>query len=550
MMAKKASVSKPKLKKSLPDHLVLAVDDPLMDGLLRAGIGGLAATLHAMERDKKWKRPETESWSSGDWPWTIASDHLVIRFPKPDAVIEVLQPIFEYAFRIDAEEMIDLPSIFPSNNTDPVYRSQLQRGLLLTFLQHGKSRNGAKADVEKRTADDKQRAYSYRPIYSYKHQRGYEDLIDTRTGGLTEKIGELPGTLYPGAAVRHNAYAGYTKQEATAAQLLAGYFSAIGTLSLPINRGSAVLLVPEPTDLKVFANYRAKITPKDALSCCIGGTGDAVMQVYARMRSEEEIKEKRVLVSTVHAYLFRPTAWAKQQKSRVDAITVAPLDDRQIEIFEYARAHFQPRQVVRKEIVKGAKGQPNQGQETWFYSDSIVRPLIAENLANNRYWFSGFSRLFVENDPANGKPLRDRLLFEKKGLLEMTQSNVWDHEGHQALVRSVHHALRGRYGRIASENEKNPVAMRNRFRGEYDRLRLAFSGAKTADQFRQAICDLFSRVPANTELQANWTSVLPMLDDRNWQHARDLALLAMASYSGKGDKELLQDEEVALSESA
>jgi CRISPR-associated protein Cas8a1/Csx13 len=79
---------------------------------------------------------------------------------------------------------------------------------------------------------------------------------------------------------------------------------------------------------------------------------------------------------------------------------------------------------------------------------------------------------------------------------------------------------------------------------------LAFSGAKTADQFRQAICDLFSRVPANTELQANWTSVLPMLDERNWRHARDLALLAMASYSGKGDKELSQDEEVALSESA
>ena len=32
----------------------------------------------------------------------------------------------------------------------------------------------------------------------------------------------------------------------------------------------------------------------------------------------------------------------------------------------------------------------------------------------------------------------------------------------------------------------NPVAMRNRFSGEYDKWRLAFAGAKTPDQFRKA----------------------------------------------------------------
>jgi CRISPR-associated protein Cas8a1/Csx13 len=82
--------------------------------------------------------------------------------------------------------------------------------------------------------------------------------------------------------------------------------------------------------------------------------------------------------------------------------------------------------------------------------------------------------------------------------------------------------------------------MQNRFRGEYDRWRLAFSGAKTADQFRHSICDLFSRVPANKELQANWTEVLPWLDESGWQHARDLALLALASYQGKGDKDVAE----------
>ena len=124
----------------------------------------------------------------------------------------------------------------------------------------------------------------------------------------------------------------------------------------------------------------------------------------------------------------------------------------------------------------------------------------------------------------------------------MIKADVWDKPGQMALVKAVHHALRGRYGQIAGETANQKAAMQNRFRGEYDRWRLAFSGAKTADQFRHSICDLFSRVPANKELQANWTDVLPWLDESGWQHARDLSLLALASYQGKGDKELTASE--------
>jgi CRISPR-associated protein Cas8a1/Csx13 len=77
--------------------------------------------------------------------------------------------------------------------------------------------------------------------------------------------------------------------------------------------------------------------------------------------------------------------------------------------------------------------------------------------------------------------------------------------------------------------------MRNRFAGEYDRWRLAFAGAKTADQFRKALCDLFSRAGGNQVLQQRWQDVLPMLRTQNWQHARDLALLALCSYQGRGE---------------
>jgi CRISPR-associated protein Cas8a1/Csx13 len=43
---------------------------------------------------------------------------------------------------------------------------------------------------------------------------------------------------------------------------------------------------------------------------------------------------------------------------------------------------------------------------------------------------------------------------------------------------------------------------------------------------------LFSRSRWNASLQAGWEQVLPVLR-RDWQLARDLALLGLASYAGK-----------------
>ena len=112
----------------------------------------------------------------------------------------------------------------------------------------------------------------------------------------------------------------------------------------------------------------------------------------------------------------------------------------------------------------------------------------------------------------------------------IADDTMWDTAGERIVVQAVHEALRGRYAQIADENKNNPVAMRNRFGGEYERWRLAFAGSKTADQFRRSLCDLFSRAGRNQVLQKQWAEVLPMLRAGNWQHARDLALLALCSY--------------------
>lgn len=129
----------------------------------------------------------------------------------------------------------------------------------------------------------------------------------------------------------------------------------------------------------------------------------------------------------------------------------------------------------------------------------------------------------------------------------MTEKIEWDEPGEGAVVRAVHESLRRRYGQIASESKGKGGAMKNRWSGEYDRWRLAFAGAKTPEQFRKALCDLFSRAGLNPVLQEEWKKLLPMLSNARWQLTRDLALLGLASYTGKGASEI---EEVKAAETS
>jgi CRISPR-associated protein Cas8a1/Csx13 len=80
--------------------------------------------------------------------------------------------------------------------------------------------------------------------------------------------------------------------------------------------------------------------------------------------------------------------------------------------------------------------------------------------------------------------------------------------------------------------------MKNRMKREYERLRLGFSGAKTADGLRHALADLWSRAGSNSVLKETWPQVLPMLTSDKWELTRDLALVALASYQGKEQEDI------------
>jgi CRISPR-associated protein Cas8a1/Csx13 len=120
----------------------------------------------------------------------------------------------------------------------------------------------------------------------------------------------------------------------------------------------------------------------------------------------------------------------------------------------------------------------------------------------------------------------------------------WQDRGEEQLVRAVHDAMGWRFHAIKQEIGYEPKsgagkdAYWNRRDRQMQRWRLAFAGAKTPDDVRNALTEMWSRSAPNAVLKRSWATVLPLLcDERRWKLNRDLALLALASYGNPKSEE-------------
>jgi CRISPR-associated protein Cas8a1/Csx13 len=537
-----------KVTSTAPDHLTMNLFAPGMSALHRAGLGGLACTLKAMERQyaagtlRNDKLPAP--YEDDNPPWKIDEQTVTLQFRKPEKAGKYFEKLFGYAFEVRKDGLISLPGQYDIEPSAAVL-ADLQAGLTLTFLQHGRVRTLAKesstASYDPEGEGLPALIVQFRKCSRFKHQGGWKDFVD-KNGCLVSGMLKVDGPLSPGAVVRHVQYTADTAAEDPPQRMLPLYFAIIGCLPLPVNRGVAALLVPDVENLMDFIYDRPAMTPTTAKQCLIASAADAALQAQIRLRAKHEVHGSAI--PGCYAMTFRPTPWASQQKSRVETIYVPRGDDRVLNRFERALASLPTRVVTRttRETTRRGRRKIISEREEAFRADSIVRPLVAENLALGQPWYHGFLKLMTRTNPATNKPYRNQLSFERKGLHDMiSDETMWDTAGEKTVVQAVHEAMRCRYGQIANENKNNPVAMKNRFSGEYDKWRLAFAGAKTVDQFRKALCDLFSRAGSNSVLKQSWQEVLPMLQANTWQQARDLALLGLCSYQGRSESET--DEE-------
>lgn len=525
------------------DKLVLRLDEPGMTSMLRAGLGGLAASLYAL------------SWPARNHDW-----HQRIALGPGYAIVEprqitlvwgdsgpepVIRALFAASFKI-REGVIYLPGMFdPAKPFDLSLVVAVQNALKLTFLQHGKSTKKAGEPVVKTVQpdDDKTVLVSVQPYAGFAHQEAWQDAITSFKTGV-----QLAGWANPGAVGRHNAYSD-TELTYSPSQTIATLFSIVGCVSYQVSGDAAAgaLVVPVPMDLVAFARARSRMLARPS-DVHVAGTSDAVLSASLALEAD---KHEHRSIARMEGVTLRATAWASQQKSRVQTMRLLNDSDKQyetmLEVYREVRHTLKTRIIERKAPPKEAKRGAKKNdvpQEAlgYFASVSALRGFIAENLAAGNRWYQGFATAKVGvKKPRYLHQYRQQdnlgALFpwEKEGLWTMIEKTP---DPDKILVVSIHTALRQRFGAIWDETKNLPKQTRdNRLQGERERWRLAFAKAKTADQTRGALADLWSRAGTNKELREHWKDILPLLKSNEWARVRDLALVALASYRSKNEEE-------------
>ena len=508
-----------------PIVLSIGLFDPGMGLLHRAGLGGLAATLESLN-DRPSSKKHLESIGTR-WEY----DDAAVRFTWTDPLKlkDSLKSLYEYGLGLNPEGLISLPGTHDENGMSryqnvPEVLAELQRGLSLTLLQFGPNRKSKGNQTKSYEQDNKRVQFQHQELIGFTHRSAWESLLNSK-GGLASTV-EVPGTIAPGFAQRHVAHPS-TKIEQPPGHAMALHFALVGTLSLAIDTKTGVLVIPDVQNLTSFVSVRDRLLPRRIKDCQVTGYEDAALLMAIRFRYAE--KGHALGMPRCMAIQFATKAWNDKQKSRaavldIDLERLSSGDEDRLDLFDKAAARFPARIATAKPTKKNEEPQS-------FWAKSVARPLIAENIARGRPWYENFRRLVVAEAGKTDEQRVRALSYEAKGLQAMLENLE---EDAKTLVDSIHQAMRGRFAEIADQNKNNATAMGNRMDRQRQRWRLAFANAKTADEVREALADMWSRGGNNESLRQGWQTLLPMfLEEERWRLLRDLALLALSSYKSK-----------------
>lgn len=505
-----------KVKKPAADggELAIRLADPGMTFLHRAGLAGLWMTLRALKEESGSATLEGGSWE-------CARDAVTFRYAGDGKAF--FKVLLARSFRLDAEGRFHFPALGePADGVEAA--AILQEAVLGTFLQHGKKeiRVADPASNPKGlvncTIDDAGILYRFRRVKSYAHQTADFDPSDPM---------KIAGWQYPGGAVRHSGLGGATALAEPPGRALSLLYAPIGAIYFEIRRRGVrlrprfALVVPEIDDLERYAAARELCTLKGqgVKRLTVSGPAVAGLRVLERIEAARLVAGVASLSCRVVAFGTLP--WSSQQKSRMRVMRVVAGSMSELRTFRIADAAFKTRTVTAK------KGDA-------FLDVPMMPDLAAGNATRGRPWWEGFSE-FVSD-----KEIREHVFrYEKEGLVSlMRNAESWPEGPEQAFVKACHEAWRRRLGRISEKAGRQAGSFKDQAAREFERLRVLFSRCKNAASLREAVVDFWARGGGGNEaLQDHWRETFALFDERNWRKAKDLALLALASYRSESKPE-------------
>ncbi|MGL5942140.1 MAG: type I-MYXAN CRISPR-associated Cas8a1/Cmx1 [Waterburya sp.] len=459
----------------------------------RAGITGLALALSVIN-------PNDVPFS-----WEVTEDAVNLFWDCSDR--EAVLSLLQQTYRLQ-DGYLDVPAL----NLDSQGKYTFTKGVVGVFLQHQQQRTFSDGSVSKSFQIDEGQpeiTVNYKPIVDCYYTK--EINVFTKKGQFNTNI-QVKSQHLPGLeeCFVHGAYKETHKGFLSLLFLpLACSYFQLPFVKHPDSKKKTLvptyaIVIPEVTNILAWSERRKKLsgkttyTYKNFLAQDAGETG---LRLLLQEKLLEDLNSFRI--QSCEVYKIGPQQWNVQQIALKQAIYRISVSDEILDLYDSAFQFFKPQ--VRT----------NDKGETWL-AISKVLPWLCDNLIIGKPWYSGFYEWKKQNE-----------LYERKGLISMSQYL-------DALEQKLFDAVQGAFGLYRwKQREQAKSQNRDPDYGQItDKVVYRFQRPSTQQEFASALVQFLSQ-NRSTSILGKGQEIYSWIHGKNWKQARDLALLAIATYESK-----------------
>lgn len=477
-------------------ELTLSIFDPNTLLPHRAGIAGLALALSAINLDDV------------PFTWEVTKDTVKLSWECTDK--EAVLSLMQQTYRLQ-DGYLDVPAL----NLDSQGKYTFTEGVMTTFLQHGKQRKQPKESITLTFLIDEDQpeiSRTFRPVEDCYYTRDFKEAFSSK-GVFNPKI-SLKGHHLPGLVecFAHGAY-----QESPEG-FLALVFLPLACSYYQLSGYRSAVVIPEVKNIKEWVRRRQKSSASSYKNFRSSSAGESALRFLLQEKLIEDNRKFRVDYCEI--YQLGKQQWDGSQSYLKQAVYRVKVDDEILDLYDSAFQFFKPQ--VRK----------NDKGETWLAVSNIL-PWLCDNLITGKPWYSGFYGFYKQNK-----------LYERKGLVSMSQYL-------DSLEQTFFDAVQGAFSSYLREQimQAQKQGRKLDYPQVTDKVITRLQRPSTQQDFAKTTVDFLSRHRSKATRGVGAEIYQWLHKDNNWKQARDLALLAIASYTGKGKDGKLEIPEEVLDES-
>jgi len=454
----------------------------------RAGIAGLALALSALQRDQApiWWGDPTE---------------IEIKLAWECSDLDAVEWLVRNTYQIE-DGYLNVPAL----KLDLQGKYTFTQGVTSTLLQHGQQRKLASNTMPLNFQIDEGQPeiqIDFRPVLDCYYTRDLKEAFSSK-GKFKPEI-SLKGHHLPGLV---ECFVNGPYQESPSGFLALLFLPlACGYYKLPGPGLRSALVVPEVTNLQEWVRRRQNLPGRTYKHFHSSGAGESGLRFL--LQEQAAADSTAFSVNYCEVYQLGGQPWDQSQTYLKQAVYRIHADERMLALYESASVLFQPQ--VRR----------NDRGETWL-AVSKVLPWTADNLIAGRPWYSGFFEFRKANE-----------LYERQGLVKMKEHLAQEE-------RLFFEAVRGAFSAFL-RNQIQEATRQGRsldYKQATDKVIYRLQRPSTQMEFATALVDFLSQYRSKPA-RGKGLEIYGWLhgDDKTWRQARDLALLAIATYQGKDKDE-------------